>query len=36
MESYDLALTAIAAGLGLGITFVWGYYVGRKDRKVTK
>jgi hypothetical protein len=32
IESYDVALTAIAAGLGLGASFVWGYYVGRKDR----
>lgn len=36
MESLDIALLAIAAGLLASGSFVSGYYTGRKDRKVRK
>ena len=32
IDSYALALSAIAAGTCLSLTFVWGYHAGRKDQ----
>lgn len=32
IDSYALALSALAAGICLAAAFVWGYYVGRKDQ----
>jgi len=32
IDSYGIALSAIASGLLGGGGFVWGYYTGRKDR----
>lgn len=32
MDSITLAMSAMLAGATLALTFIWGYYAGRKDQ----